>query len=208
MIALAFSRANSNGLSMLVVECQNITRIRELEAMIESYSTMVERNTRDLQREKERVEKLLGSVARDVSIKRWQMPLWRFAILRAQMRLSWFETIDFTRELSPQIDVLNFTLNLSRSLARRRFDFELGAVDKIMKSRDRTFEAERLIGDLLGSFLGSGGKLELGKPVVRIEKGLVHTESESHCCRHIVVAAGRRIPDEEVENQASERRVV
>ena len=44
---------------LLVLECQNITRIRELETMIDSYSTMVERNTRELEREKERVEKLL-----------------------------------------------------------------------------------------------------------------------------------------------------
>ncbi len=44
---------------LLVVECQNITRIRELESMIDSYSTMVERNTRELEREKERVERLL-----------------------------------------------------------------------------------------------------------------------------------------------------
>ncbi|MCH5376559.1 MAG: adenylate/guanylate cyclase domain-containing protein [Planctomycetes bacterium] len=44
---------------MLVIECQNITRIRELETMIDSYSTMVERNTREIEREKERVERLL-----------------------------------------------------------------------------------------------------------------------------------------------------
>lgn len=55
VIALAVSRADD----LLVVECQNITRIRELESMIDSYSTMVERNTRELEREKERVEKLL-----------------------------------------------------------------------------------------------------------------------------------------------------
>ena len=62
VIALAFSRAISNGQSMLVVECQNITRIRELEAMIDSYSTMVERNTREIEREKERVERLLLNI--------------------------------------------------------------------------------------------------------------------------------------------------
>ncbi len=44
---------------LLIVECQNITRMRELESMIDSYSTMVERNTRELEREKERVERLL-----------------------------------------------------------------------------------------------------------------------------------------------------
>jgi adenylate cyclase len=59
VIALSFSRAGSNGESVLVVECQNISRIRELEAMIESYSQMVERNTREIELEKERVERLL-----------------------------------------------------------------------------------------------------------------------------------------------------
>ena len=59
VIALTLSQAVSDGQSLLVVECQNITRIRELEAMIDSYSAMVERNTREIQREKERVERLL-----------------------------------------------------------------------------------------------------------------------------------------------------
>lgn len=56
VIAMTFTRADAE---VVVLECQNITRIRELESMIDSYSTMVERNTRDIQREKERVEKLL-----------------------------------------------------------------------------------------------------------------------------------------------------
>lgn len=47
------------GDEVIVAECQNITRMREMEQMIESYSNMVERNTRQLEREKERVEKLL-----------------------------------------------------------------------------------------------------------------------------------------------------
>ena len=59
VIAITITRANEE---VVVLECQNITRIRELESMIESYSAMVERNTRDLQREKERVEKLLLNI--------------------------------------------------------------------------------------------------------------------------------------------------
>jgi class 3 adenylate cyclase len=62
VIALSLSRAVSNGQSLLVVECQNITRIRELESMINSYSNMVERNTREIEREKERVERLLLNI--------------------------------------------------------------------------------------------------------------------------------------------------
>ena len=59
IIAVAISPMNARDEEMLVIECQNITRIRELEGMIDSYSTMVERNTRELEREKERVERLL-----------------------------------------------------------------------------------------------------------------------------------------------------
>ena len=59
VIAMGISEAQTESERLYVVECQNITRIRELESMIESYSTMVERNTRELEREKERVERLL-----------------------------------------------------------------------------------------------------------------------------------------------------
>ncbi len=59
IIAVSLSLAEFEGEEMIVVECQNITRMRELEQMIDSYSNMVERNTRELEREKERVEKLL-----------------------------------------------------------------------------------------------------------------------------------------------------
>ena len=62
IIALSLSRAISNGERLLVVECQNITRIRELESMIESYSSMVERNTREIERERERAERLLLNI--------------------------------------------------------------------------------------------------------------------------------------------------
>lgn len=62
VIALTISRAVTDGQALLVVECQNITRIRELESMIESYSAMVERNTREIEREKERVERLLLNI--------------------------------------------------------------------------------------------------------------------------------------------------
>lgn len=59
IIAVTLSLAEVEDEKMIVVECQNITRMRELEQMIDSYSNMVERNTRELEREKERVEKLL-----------------------------------------------------------------------------------------------------------------------------------------------------
>ncbi|KIC46000.1 adenylate cyclase [Ruegeria sp. ANG-S4] len=56
VIAMDFTVAHDD---VLVLVCQNITRIKELESMIDSYSMMVERNTRELKREKEQVEKLL-----------------------------------------------------------------------------------------------------------------------------------------------------
>ncbi len=62
VIAVDFTAAVEGERKIAVLVCQNITRIRELESMIESYSTMVERNTRDIKREKEQVEKLLLNI--------------------------------------------------------------------------------------------------------------------------------------------------
>ena len=50
------------GRRILVLECQNVSRLRETEAMIDSYATMTERRTRELEREKTQVEKLLLNV--------------------------------------------------------------------------------------------------------------------------------------------------
>jgi len=58
-VAMDFNRALDGGERIAVLVCQNITRIKELESMIDSYSMMVERNTREIKREKEQVEKLL-----------------------------------------------------------------------------------------------------------------------------------------------------
>ncbi|GLQ06745.1 adenylate/guanylate cyclase domain-containing protein [Sneathiella chinensis] len=59
IFAADFSSAMENDHPLFVMVCQNISRIREMESMIDSYSKMVERNTRELKREKEQVEKLL-----------------------------------------------------------------------------------------------------------------------------------------------------
>ncbi len=61
-LALHFTRHVYNDMSVMILECTNITKIKELEYMIESYSKMVEKQNRTLQREKERVEKLLLNV--------------------------------------------------------------------------------------------------------------------------------------------------
>lgn len=57
-VAVEFNKAiEAENLAVLV--CQNISRIKELESMIDSYAMMVERNTHEIRREKEQVEKLL-----------------------------------------------------------------------------------------------------------------------------------------------------
>lgn len=51
-----------DGKEVLVLEGQNVSRLHESEALIDSYAAMVERRTRDLEREKVRVEKLLLNI--------------------------------------------------------------------------------------------------------------------------------------------------
>ena len=62
VIELTAHEAEYNGTRLIVVEGQNISRLRETEAMIDSYSDMVDRRTRELEREKTQVEKLLLNV--------------------------------------------------------------------------------------------------------------------------------------------------
>jgi len=61
-LAIQISRHVHNNVNVLILECQNISKIKELEYMIESYSKMVEKQNRTLEREKERVEKLLLNI--------------------------------------------------------------------------------------------------------------------------------------------------
>ena len=61
-LALQITNHSHDDKKVLILECQNISKIKELEYMIESYSTMVEKQNRTLQREKERVEKLLLNI--------------------------------------------------------------------------------------------------------------------------------------------------
>lgn len=46
----------------VIVEAQNISKLKEFEYMMDSYAKMLERNERDLRREKERAEKLLLNI--------------------------------------------------------------------------------------------------------------------------------------------------
>jgi class 3 adenylate cyclase len=45
-----------------IVECRDVSKQKQAEYMLDSYSTMAEKNARELQREKERVERLLLNV--------------------------------------------------------------------------------------------------------------------------------------------------
>ncbi len=46
----------------IVVECKDISKETEIQYMLDSYSSLAERNARDLEKEKERVEKLLLNI--------------------------------------------------------------------------------------------------------------------------------------------------
>ena len=61
-LSLQISRYAGERGSFLILECQNVSKLKELEYMIESYSKMVEKQNRTLQREKERAEKLLLNI--------------------------------------------------------------------------------------------------------------------------------------------------
>ena len=65
-VTVSLTRTTSNGDGdgemALLVECSNISKVKELEYMIESYSDLVEKNERQLRREKERAENLLLNV--------------------------------------------------------------------------------------------------------------------------------------------------
>ncbi|HUU66967.1 MAG TPA: adenylate/guanylate cyclase domain-containing protein [Methyloceanibacter sp.] len=61
-LLINFSRHSLPEGEVMMVECHNVSKIKELEYMIESYSKMVEKNARDLRREKERAERLLLNI--------------------------------------------------------------------------------------------------------------------------------------------------
>jgi adenylate cyclase len=61
-LALEITPQRHGEAAALFLEAQNISKIRELEYMIESYSQMIEKQNRKLHREKERVERLLLNI--------------------------------------------------------------------------------------------------------------------------------------------------
>jgi class 3 adenylate cyclase len=52
----------ADGRTLVIAECRDVSKQKEAEYMLDSYSRMSEKNARELQREKERVEKLLLNI--------------------------------------------------------------------------------------------------------------------------------------------------
>ncbi len=61
-LSLIATRTNLSDDSWMVIELNNETKLRQLEAMIASYSKIVEQQNRTLKKEKERAEKLLLNI--------------------------------------------------------------------------------------------------------------------------------------------------
>ncbi len=71
-LAVEASLAAGEALPAILLQFQNISKIKELEFMIESYSKMIERQNRDLRREKERVEGLLLNIMPRTIYDEWK----------------------------------------------------------------------------------------------------------------------------------------
>jgi adenylate cyclase len=61
-IAVEFKPLLDDDGSTVLVECRDISKQKQMEFMLESYSKLAEKHSRDLQREKERAEKLLLNI--------------------------------------------------------------------------------------------------------------------------------------------------
>lgn len=61
-ISVELRRLSDDAEGHVVVECRDVSKQKQAEYMLESYSQMAERNARDLEREKERVERLLLNI--------------------------------------------------------------------------------------------------------------------------------------------------
>ena len=61
-ITVELRSLTENSSNKIVVECRDISKQKQSEYMLKSYSQMAERNARELQREKDRVERLLLNV--------------------------------------------------------------------------------------------------------------------------------------------------
>ena len=72
VINLRIEAQENDSAGVLVVEGQNVTKLKELEYMIDSYSKMIERQNRDLRKEKDRAEKLLLNIMPKTVYEEWR----------------------------------------------------------------------------------------------------------------------------------------
>jgi adenylate cyclase len=61
-LTVAFHAADLAGRPVVIIEATDMTKAKETEYMLDSYSRMAEKNARELQREKERAERLLLNI--------------------------------------------------------------------------------------------------------------------------------------------------
>lgn len=130
VLSQIFTQTEIGNHPIIVLECQNITRIRELEAMLESYSSMVERNTREIQREKEQVEKLLLNVMPKAVYQEYKS----FGAVAPQR----FESVSVL-----SLDFVDFTA-LMEKLPPATFVSELNEISSAFDHIGQQFDCERL----------------------------------------------------------------
>ena len=61
-VEVQIQRRELDGRERMLVECRDVTKRKEAEHMLDSYSRMAEKNARELQREKERAERMLLNI--------------------------------------------------------------------------------------------------------------------------------------------------
>lgn len=66
------AETGDDGRALLVVECSNVSKLRELEYMLESYSTMIERQNRELAAAKDRIERVLLNIMPKTVYDEWR----------------------------------------------------------------------------------------------------------------------------------------
>jgi adenylate cyclase len=61
-LEVKLQRCSLDGRDFAILECQDVTKAKQAEHMLDSYSRMADKNARDLKREKDRAEKLLLNI--------------------------------------------------------------------------------------------------------------------------------------------------
>ena len=71
-LAIRIGDEDVDGAPALFVECQNVSKLHELEYMLQSYAAMVEKQNRDLAAAKERVERVLLNIMPKTVYEEWR----------------------------------------------------------------------------------------------------------------------------------------